>query len=195
MVDQLIADFSTSIKAEKINQVVHTLRGHCPRLVFEKPYDQALENILLNTPRRELFHPEKIKDENFASAVVSGLLIWNDCEEEAHSLAQNIPTSEGSYFHAIIHRREPDIWNSGYWFGKVGEHPVFPLIYDFIAQNFSENLKSRILKKDRWDPELFNKVVEEAQKTGNPADSELTKIQHAELLFLIAHSYRHTIGS
>ncbi len=194
MIDQLIADFTATIKAEKIKQIAGSLRSHRPRLIFEKSYDEDVKETLLNSPRYELFHPEEIKDENFANAVVSGLLIWNDCEEEAHSLAQSIPTSEGRYFHAIIHRREPDIWNSGYWFNKVGEHPVFSVVYDFVQTNFSENIKRRILTKDRWDPGIFNRVVEEAQNNDNYDDSELAEIQLAELLFLIAHSYRHTIG-
>ncbi len=194
MIHQLIADFTATIKAEKIKQIAGNLRDHCPRLVFEQAYSQEIKKTLLNSSPSELFHPEKIGDKDFANAVISGLLIWNDCEDESHSLAQKIPTSEGSYFHAIIHRREPDIWNSDYWFGKVGEHPVFPVVYDFVQTNFPEQIKRKILVQNNWDPEIFNKMVEKAQKNGNYDDSELTQIQLGELLFLIAHSYRHTIG-
>ncbi len=194
MIDQLIKDFSASIKAEKIKLIVQNLREYQPGLVFGKLYNQEVKDMLMNTPPEKLFHPEKVHDRNFAKAVVSGFLIWNDCEDEAHSLAQNIPIAEGSYFHAIIHRREPDIWNSGYWFKRTGDHPVYSLIYDYVAEYSSDKLKRILLLKNKWDPEVFNKIIEDAQKNGNMNDKELTEIQHAEILFLIAHSYRHSLG-
>jgi hypothetical protein len=192
--DQLISDFLESIRAEKFKKIINLLRIHCPSLIFTKPFTNEATEILMTTSRDELFYPEKVKQKSFADATVSGLLLWNDCEQEAHTLAQNIDTPEGSYFHAIIHRREPDIWNSDYWFKRTGAHPVFPLIYDFVKKSAPENTIKKILKTSSWEPEVFNKAVEEAQNTGNTVDSDLIKIQHAELLFLIAHSYRHTIG-
>ena len=195
MVEQLISDFYHSIKAEKLKSVIDRLRDHRPRLVFDKPYDEELIPAIHADPRQELFHPEKIRNEQCADAVVSGLLIWNDCEEESHVLAQGLNTAEGSYFHAIIHRREPDIWNSNYWFKRSGNHPVFRLMFDFVQQNVSEKLGAKLLSNKEWDPELVNTIIGEAQTNGNISDDELTAIQHAELLFLIAHSYRHTIGS
>ncbi|GEM_PF-342169 len=192
--DQLISDFIESIRAEKIKHTISLLRQNFPDLIFAKPYSPEITKILLTTSHDELFHPEKVKHKSFADATVSGLLLWNDCEQEAHTLAQNINSPEGSYFHAIIHRREPDIWNSDYWFDRTGAHPVFPLVYDYVSKNFPEKIVKKILVKNRWDPKVFNKAVEEAQNDGNAADSDLKTIQHAELLFLIAHSYRHTIG-
>lgn len=194
MVDQLVVDFSASIKAAKIKNILQNLRSHKPRLVFDKPYDPGVRDLLLNTPVEELFHPEKINDRNCCKSVVSGLLIWNDCEDDAHALAQNIHTAEGSYFHAIVHRREPDIWNSGYWFNRTGEHPVFALVYDYVASSSPDDIKKIIISKNTWQPEVFNTLVDDAQKNGNTDDEVLTEIQHAELLFLIAHSYRHSIG-
>lgn len=192
--DQLISDFIESIRAEKIKHTISLLRQNSPDLIFLKPYNSEITKILLTSSRDELFHPEKVKHKSFADATVSGLLLWNDCEQEAHTLAQNINSPEGSYFHAIIHRREPDIWNSDYWFNRTGAHPVFPLVYDYVSKNFPEKIVKKILVKNSWDPKVFNKAVEEAQNDGNAADSDLKTIQHAELLFLIAHSYRHTIG-
>jgi hypothetical protein len=195
VIDQLISDFSASIKAGKIKHIMDTLRSHCPELIFGNPHNQELKQTLLNTPPEELFHPEKVHQRLYADAVVSGFLIWNDCENEAHSRAQNISIPEGSYLHAIIHRREPDIWNSDYWFKKVGNHPVYSLVYDFVSQNSTEEIKDKMLIGAEWDPEIFNKLVEKAQNGERTFLHELAEIQHAELLFLIAHSYRHTIGT
>jgi len=195
MIETLIDDFSKSIRSTKVKEIIGDLRSHRPGLVFYQPYRSELQEKINSIDVSDLFHPEKVGDRNCANAFKSGLLIWNDCEHEAHTIAQGIPTAEGSYFHAIIHRREPDIWNSNYWFRKAGDHPVFSLVYDFVYQNVPDDIKSRLLTENRWDPVTFNVLVEEAQKKGPSTDSDLTAIQHAELLFLLAHSYRHSIGS
>jgi hypothetical protein len=52
--------------------------------------------------------------------------LWLRCGfwEEAHNVAQDLHTPTGSYWHAIIHRDEPDEFNAGYWFRRIGSHPV-----------------------------------------------------------------------
>src|SRR5580704_4979982 len=59
-------------------------------------------------------------------AAVAGLLVYFSCMEEAHQVAQDVESAEGSFWHAIVHRREPDAGNAGYWFQRVGAHPIFP---------------------------------------------------------------------
>lgn len=61
-------------------------------------------------------------------AALSGLYVYFSCFEEAHQIAQDIATAEGSYWHAIVHRQEPDAGNAAYWFRQVGAHPIFPAL-------------------------------------------------------------------
>src|SRR5882724_518630 len=56
---------------------------------------------------------------------VCGLWAYFSEFEEAHSIAQDLKSSEGPYWHAILHRMEPDPGNAGYWFRQVGQHKVF----------------------------------------------------------------------
>ncbi len=37
----------------------------------------------------------------------------------AHTLCQDIPTPQGSAWHAVVHRREGDFWNSNYWWRRA----------------------------------------------------------------------------
>ena len=51
------------------------------------------------------------------------LALWFDRKgdwDKAHELAQAIPTSDGSWVHAYLHRREGDLWNARYWYNRAG---------------------------------------------------------------------------
>src|ERR1700761_4439755 len=41
--------------------------------------------------------------------------------EQAHTIAQDIPTREGSWVHAFLHRQEGDEWNANYWYNRAGQ--------------------------------------------------------------------------
>lgn len=60
----------------------------------------------------------------------AGLWLAFDFEAEAHAIAQDLHTPDGSLWHAIIHRREPDAWNSKYWYRQAGDHPVLRALAD-----------------------------------------------------------------
>src|ERR1700722_1006766 len=76
-------------------------------------------------------------------AALSGLYVYFSCFEDAHAIAQDIPTMEGSYWHAIVHRREPDAGNAAYWFRQVGAHPIFAALAEATGRHAP------------WDPFAF----------------------------------------
>ena len=63
-------------------------------------------------------------DDDAARACLAGLWRYFDYLDESHTLSQDLETPEGSFWHAIMHRREPDPSNSKYWWRRVGSHPV-----------------------------------------------------------------------
>src|SRR5580692_4419464 len=67
-------------------------------------------------------------------AALAGLYLYFSCWEEAHETAHHLSTREGDYWHAIVHRQEPDAGNAGYWCGQVGAHPIFPELREEAAQ-------------------------------------------------------------
>ena len=64
-------------------------------------------------------------DENEPSTELSEILtsLWWDKKgdwDTAHSIAQDIPTAQGSAVHAYLHREEGVIWNADYWYSRAG---------------------------------------------------------------------------
>lgn len=48
--------------------------------------------------------------------------------DKAHSIAQDIPTVQGSAVHAYLHREEGVLWNADYWYTRAGrKRPNIPL--------------------------------------------------------------------
>ena len=72
----------------------------------------------------EAFAPHSIVDRDMASAVLAGLYLLYDELDESHTISQALETPTGSYWHGIMHRREPDYGNAKYWFRRVGDHAV-----------------------------------------------------------------------
>jgi hypothetical protein len=40
--------------------------------------------------------------------------------DRAHTIAQQIPTVQGSAVHAYLHREEGVLWNADYWYARAG---------------------------------------------------------------------------
>ncbi|HWC96454.1 MAG TPA: hypothetical protein VG456_06890 [Candidatus Sulfopaludibacter sp.] len=76
--------------------------------------------LLKTTSARQLFPHARAPE-----AALAGLYLRCGAWNEAHEIAQDIATPEGSYWHALVHRAEPDESNAAYWFRQTGRHPIF----------------------------------------------------------------------
>ncbi len=116
---------------------------------------------------------------------VSGLLLLAGCWDESHKLSQDIVSHEGSYWHAIAHRLEPDSANSAYWFRRVGEHAVFAELHRRASGILDRSAVPWKLKT-AWDSFLFIEWCEDARQVpASNKEQAALKIQRAEwdLLF------------
>ena len=120
-----------------------------------------------------------------AEAAISGLLLLAGCWEDSHEVSQNIPSREGSYWHAVAHRMEPNSANAAYWFRQVGEHLIFAELYR-RASEILERRGAPWKLQPAWDPFLFIEWCDEARLgPGSDLENTALEIQRAEweLLF------------
>jgi hypothetical protein len=117
-------------------------------------------------------------------AAIAGLYLYFSCWDEAHQTAQDIPTAEGSYWHAIVHRQEPDEGNSGYWFRRVGAHAVFP---DLRKEAAALGVDFGV----QWDPLAFVEFCERARREpGSEREQQALEVQRAEWQLLFDYCAR-----
>src|SRR5689334_12669351 len=95
--------------------------GHRLMPLVQGPYSAPARTRLQAATAKQLFSASRAPE-----AALAGLYLYFSCWEDAHTIAQDISTAEGSYWHAIVHRQEPDAGNASYWFRQVGIHPIFP---------------------------------------------------------------------
>lgn len=141
---------------------------------------------LLTEPAVELF-----QGRFSPQGIVAGLWLHHDDLDQAHRVAQDLHTIEGAFWHGIMHRREPDPGNAGYWFRRVGRHPVFPALRDAVAQLLSEHPASRFHLKAEWDPYAWIDFWEEARRQPGTAKHRLSlEIQRVEWEILFHYCAR-----
>lgn len=138
-----------------------------------------------------------------AEEIRAGLLLIHDYLEPSHQISQSIegagPDANGDYWHAIMHRREPDFGNSKYWFRRVGEHPCFERlataarqlthqIHDPQTEEWVERLT-----RSGWDSIAAVEFFQEAHRPhhkGTALRQFASCLQMQEMLILLTHCCR-----
>ena len=108
-----------------------------------------------------------------ADCCFAGIWLWNGFLERSHDLSQSIDTPEGSWWHGIMHRREPDAGNAAYWFRRVGSHPLFSTLGSRVRKHATQielpDEAQWLSQCTDWNPDQFIEACETARCDSNEA--------------------------
>jgi len=178
----------------------------CGQLVRELPqlplvHDETLaaRNILkdIHQLSDEALFGGTIENSDMALAARAGLILAAGGWDEAHRIVQELDTPEAQYWHAIVHRREPDSSNAKYWFRQVGHHPVMDQLVVILSgpEGPDKTVLQQLTKSEKWDP---FKYVDVCMACHSGSQKELLPIlldiQHKEFMSLLDYCTQHGLS-
>jgi hypothetical protein len=138
-----------------------------------------------------------VADRSMALSCLAGVWLVHDFLDESHEVSQGINTSEGSFWHGIMHRREGDFSNAKYWFRHVGDHPVYAELAVRAARLADEHDAASAITKltahSTWEPYAFVDLCQATERSGKHRELCLD-LQQAEWELLFDFCYRSAIG-
>ena len=143
-------------------------------LVMERCSSEAARERLRGATAARLFAGARAPE-----AALAGLYVYFSCFKEAHGIVEDLATADGSYWHAIVHRQEPDAGNAAYWFRQLGVHPIFPALAQAAGQ------------AGPWDPFAFIDLCERGRRApGSEDEARARSVQLVEWQLLFDYCAR-----
>ncbi|MDP6042560.1 MAG: hypothetical protein QGG64_28670, partial [Candidatus Latescibacteria bacterium] len=131
-----------------------------------------------------------------AEGCISAVWLYHNFLDTSHTISQGILTETGSYWHGIMHRREPDFSNSKYWFHKVGYHAIFDTLCQEAAQiaSSADGAPEALASQSSWDSAGFVDLCADALEGRSAHDTSCREIQQREWELLFDYSYKQALG-
>lgn len=145
----------------------------------------------------DMFSDQRLVNPVMSDCCRAGLWLAFNFLDESHDLSQQIASPEGSYWHAIMHRREPDFENSKYWYRRVGTHAVYaPLLVAArsVPPPTSEALIRRVIGAGQWDAFAFVDLCRIAYRGDQELAVWCRRVAQLEWQYLFDACYFAAVG-
>jgi len=194
------------IKSSPISAGLKSTDCRLPLLAPPRPgrdADWLRKHLIAFSPREFGLDPASKVSE---TALRAGLFQWHDFLDESHQLSQSIEGEGenrlGDYWHAIMHRREPDFSNAKYWFRQIGKQPISSSLRKEADETLARltapeaaRWRDRLQPGSKWDPLAFVDLCEicAADETSDLAYAA-RRIQYIEMSLLMGATCRQSGG-
>ncbi len=155
-----------------------------------EPVAEASPKLAKLTPEA-VVAPSTVRDGDMASGCLAGLWLYFDHLNESHQISQELHTATGSYWHAIMHRREEDFDNAKYWFRRIGRHPVLNDLATVVSE--MDGARDLPTMGRAWDPLMFVDLCAAAKAGRSDLGEVCREIQQREWELLFDYCYRNAI--
>jgi hypothetical protein len=178
-------------------EIAELIGSRLPALGPGQP-NESLRSKLAALSIDRLLGGRPAADEAAARCCLAGLWLWNDFLDESHRLSQEIETADGSYWHGIMHRREPDYGNAKYWFRRVPRHAIFgPLgaaASDLARGQRLDGPAEFLAGLTTWDPFRFVDLCEAVARGRSQCAGLAREIARVEWQILFDDCYLRALG-
>ncbi len=158
----------------------------------------AIAQDLLESARPADLITGSIKSPDDAQAMLAGLWLYFDCLDQSHRISQRLENPTGSFWHAIMHRREGDFSNSKYWYARCASHPTLATLAANAPRLINEMPADKSLLRliaTGWNPSAFVDLVEQVHdKPNDPRHRAAVALQRLEWQLLFDHCTRQAAG-
>jgi len=133
-----------------------------------------------------------------AAGLLAGLWLYFDWLDESHRISQSLETPTGSFWHAIMHRREGDFANSKYWYARARPHPSLATLGAQAPRLINTLPADKSLLKliaTGWNAAAFVDLVEQVHdKPNDPRHPAAVALQRLEWQVLFDHCTRAAVA-
>eukprot|EP00026_Physarum_polycephalum_P018279 Phypoly_transcript_19809.p1 GENE.Phypoly_transcript_19809~~Phypoly_transcript_19809.p1 ORF type:complete len:217 (+),score=21.88 Phypoly_transcript_19809:52-702(+) len=195
---------------ERVDEIVSHIQQHPIKLDGVQMYYKKISDLPAGRISMEIAEKIETldldsKNKDMEKVVLGLLYLGCGGVDEAHDIVTpyswSSPTSfsgppilksnakhDASYVHALVHRCEGPFDgefgngfnNSTYWFGTVGQHPLFPKVYqnavDFAKEEPTLVKHMKEHKEGIWRPQQFLHFCENSLQTKDPVALEFCKL-------------------
>ena len=157
----------------------------------------AARDILESTQPADLVAGKMVRGDD-AKAMLSGLWLYFDFLDESHTISQSLDNPTGSFWHAIMHRREGDFGNSKYWYARCANHPSIATMAAAAGKHVNQMPADKSLLRlvaTGWNPNAFVDLVQAVHESPtDPRHALAVALQRLEWQVLFEHCTRAAAG-